>query len=199
MNGDWRTLVRRYRLRHGLSQVGMADLMGVAQRTISRWERGEDNPSVVQQKRLRDLGWEPASSLFRGIADSIPICPVPRALTRTESLRLQRLSQPAIAKRPSIADWIGLDLAPIACGVLQEILDDRELQRAISAGEIQSLVTTTRSVLRTSEHDQIGLFRTTITYFFHEGTLYNDAIGVPAAADAVCGYQAVPMDDAFIR
>lgn len=199
VNGDWRTLVRRYRVRHGLSQVDMAHLMGVAQRTISRWERGEDNPSVTQQKRLRDLGWEPASSLFRGIADSIPLCPVPRALTRTEALRLQRLSRPALAKRPSMTNWIGRDLAPIACGVLQEILDDRELQRAISAGEIQSLVTTSRSVLRTSEHEQIGLFRTTITYFFHEGTLYNDAIGVPAPDDAVCGYQPVPMDDAFLR
>jgi transcriptional regulator with XRE-family HTH domain len=129
MVGDWRSFVRRYRLRHGLSQVDMAHLMGVAQRTISRWERGEDSPSVAQQKRLRDLGWEPASSLFRGIADSIPVCPVPRALTRTASLRLHR---------------------------------------------------------------------TTITYFFHEGTLYNDAIGVPAPADAVCGYWAVPMDEAIL-
>lgn len=192
---DWRSFVRRYRLRHGLSQVHMAHLMGVSQRTISRWERGEDNPSTAQQKRLRDLGWEPASSLFRGIASSIAHCPAPRALTRNESLRLQRLSGPALAKRPSMADWIGRDLAPVACGVLAEILDDRVLQRAISAGEIQSLVTTTRSVLRTAEHDSIGLFRTTITYFFYEGTLYNDAIGVPAPDGAVCGYHAIPMDD----
>jgi transcriptional regulator with XRE-family HTH domain len=175
----------------------MAHLMGVSQRTISRWERGDDSPSLVQQKRLRDLGWEPASTLFRGIADSIAFCPAARALTRTESLRLQRLSGPALLKRPSMADWIGRDLAPIACGVLQEILDDRVLQRAISDGEIQSLVTTTRSVLRTAEHDGIGLFQTTITYFFHEGTLYNDAIGVPAPDDAVCGYHAIPMDDAI--
>ncbi|WP_295558783.1 helix-turn-helix domain-containing protein [uncultured Hyphomicrobium sp.] len=192
---DWGSFVRGYRVRHGLSQVHMAYLMGVAQRTISRWERGEDSPSVAQQKRLRDLGWEPASSLFRGIADSITYCPAPRALTRTPSLRLQRLSAPALAKRPSMADWIGRDLAPIACGVLAEILDDAVLQRAIAAGEIQSLVTTTRSVLRTAEHDSIGLYRTTITYFFHEGTLYNDAIGVPAPDNAVCGYRAQPMDE----
>ena len=198
INEDWRGLVRRYRVRHGLSQVHMAHLMGVAQRTISRWERGEDCPSVAQQKRLRDLGWEPASSLFRGIAQSIAHCPAPRALTRTANLRLQRLSPPALAKRPSMANWIGRDLAPIACGVLQEILDDRVLQRAIRVGEIQSLVTTTRSVLRTSEHDSIGLFRTTITYFFHEGTLYSDAIGVPVADEAACGYRVIPMDEAIL-
>lgn len=195
---DWPSFVRRYRLRHGLSQVHLAELMGVAQRTISRWERGEDRPSIAQQKRLRDLGWEPATSLMRGIALSVTYCPAPRALTRTENLKLQCLSGPALAKRPSMADWVGLDLAPIACGVLAEILDDRLLQRAIANGEIQSLVTTTRSVLRSAEHEQIGLFRTTITYFFHEGTLYNDAIGVPAPEDSDCGYTAIPMDGAFI-
>jgi hypothetical protein len=96
-----------------------------------------------------------------------------------------------------MADWIGRDLAPIACGVLQEILDDRILQRAIGNGEIHSLVTTTRSVLRSTEHDHIGLYRTTITYFFHEGTLYNDAIGFPAPDDAICGYRPVSMDEAI--
>ena len=197
MDEDWSTFVRRYRMRHGLSQMRMAEILNVAQRTVSRWERGEDAPCVAQQKRLRDLGWEPASSLFRGLAASIPLCPAARALTRGEALTLQALSGPALAKRPSMADWIGRDLAPIACGILQEILDDRPLQRAIHAGEIMSLVTTTRSVLRTAEHDAIGLYRTTITYFFHEGTLYNDAVGVPAPADAVCGYQAVSMDEAI--
>jgi transcriptional regulator with XRE-family HTH domain len=197
MDEDWTKLVRRYRLRHGLSQARMADLFGVAQRTVSRWERGEDKPGIAQQKRLRDLGWEPSGSLMQCLAASIAYCPAPRALTRTEALTLQRLSDPALAKRPSMADWVGRDLRPIACGVLQEILDDHVLQRAIANGEIHSLVTTTRSVLRSAEHDQIGLYRTTITYFFHEGTLYNDAIGFPAPDDAVCGYRAVPMDEAI--
>lgn len=192
---DWSAFVKRYRLRHGLSQMHMADLLGVAQRTISRWERGEDKPSVSQQKRLRDLGWEPDSALVRALYTSISHCPAARALTRTSNLELQRLSGPALEKRPSMANWIGHKLAPIACGVLAEILDDRPLQRAISRGEIQSLVTTTRSVLQTEEHQRIGLYRTTITYFFHEGTLYSDAIGVPAPDDAVCCYRALAMDE----
>lgn len=195
MTENWGTFVRRYRLRHGLSQVHMAELLGVAQRTVSRWERGEDNPSVAQRKRLRDLGWEPDSSLIRSLYASITHCPAARALTRTSNLVLHRLSAPALAKRPSMADWVGHELAPIACGVLAEILDDRPLQQAIAKGEIQSLVTTTGSVLKTAEHDAIGLYRTTISYFFHEETLYSDAIGVPAPPGAACGYQAMPMDD----
>lgn len=173
----------------------LAGLLGVAQRTVSRWERGEDSPSIAQQKRLRDLGWDPAGSLFRGIANSIALCPAPRALTRTANLRLEQLSPPALAKRPSMANWVGRDLKDIACGVLEEMLDDQALQRAIGAGEIQSVVTVTRSVLRTSEHEAIGLFRTTITYFFHEGTLYHDAIGAPITDATEIGYRAFSMDE----
>ncbi|MFA5952684.1 MAG: helix-turn-helix domain-containing protein [Hyphomicrobium sp.] len=195
---NWSSLVRHYRLRHGISQERMALVMNVSQRTISRWERGDDQPSIVQQKRLRDLGWEPSGSMFRSLAASILHCPAPRALSRTENIRLELVSKPALEKRPSVAEWIGRDLAPIACGVLQEILDDAPLQRAIIAGEISSLVTTTRSVLRTEEHAKIGLFRTTITYFFHEGTLYNDAIGFPAPDGSVEGYAPVPMDEVAI-
>jgi transcriptional regulator with XRE-family HTH domain len=196
MTDDWSTLVRRYRFRHGLSQCGMAAVMGVSQRTVSRWERGEDKPGVLQQKRLRDLGWQPEGSLFSGLAPAIRHSPAARALTRTPSLTLQSLSGPALAKRPSMANWLGCDLAAIACGILEEILDDRALQRAIQRGEIQTLVTTTRSVLRSAEHDSIGLYRTTISYFFHDGTLYNDATGVPIAEPAAeCGYAAVAMDD----
>ena len=122
-------------------------------------------------------------------------CPVPRALSRGERITLEVVSAPALRKRPSVADWIGKDLAPLACGVLQEVLDDSELQRAIAAGEIANLITTTRSVLRTAEHDCIGFWHTTITYFFHEGVIYSDAIGVPAETGAIEGYKPISMDD----
>jgi transcriptional regulator with XRE-family HTH domain len=94
----------------------MASVFGVAQRTISRWERGEDTPGLDQQKRLRDLGWEPTGLLLKALAAAIRHCPAPRALCRTQNLRLQALSGPAIAKRPSVANWIGRDLAPIGAG-----------------------------------------------------------------------------------
>jgi transcriptional regulator with XRE-family HTH domain len=187
-------MIKRYRLRHGLTQVRMALLVGVSQRTISRWERGEDSPNLDWQRRLRDLGWQPPGNLLDSLAAAIPHCPFPRALSRTPNLRLQALSVPAIEKRPSVTEWIGRDLALIATGILEEMLDDKRLQRGIANREIASVVATTRSVLRTAEHEKIGSYRTVITYFFHEGTLYSDAVSVPAPADAVLGYKAVPMD-----
>jgi transcriptional regulator with XRE-family HTH domain len=144
-------------------------MLGVAQRTISRWERGEDKPSLDQQRQLRDLDWEPTGTLLRGLCHAVAHCPAPRALSRTQSLRLQAVSRPAIIKRPSVTEWIGRDLARIACGVLAEMLDDRALQASIGNGEISCVLATTRSVLQTPEHPTIGTYRTTISYFLPRG------------------------------
>ena len=50
-------------------------------------------------------------------------------------------------------------------------------------------------MLQTAEHPKIGAYRTTISYFFHEGTLYSDAVSVPASASDPLGYRAVAMDE----
>jgi DNA-binding XRE family transcriptional regulator len=192
---DWSALIKRYRLRHGLTQGRMAAVVGVSQRTISRWERGEDTPSLECQRHLRDIGWQPPGSLVESLAAAIPHCPFPRALSRTPNLRLEAVSHPALAKRPSVTEWIGRELALIACGVLEEMLDDKALQRSIVKREIAGMVTTTASVLRTREHPNVGIYRTVITYFFHEGILYSDAVSTVAPADAPLGYRAVPMDE----
>ena len=94
-----------------------------------------------------------------------------------------------------MTDWIGQDLAPVATGILQEMLDDRALQASIAKREISCIVSTTRSVLRTAEHARIGTWRTVITYFFHEGTLYSDAISERVPAGSALGYKAIAMDE----
>ena len=194
----WSDFVKGFRLRQGLSQHGMADLFGVSQRTISRWERGDDSPSLVQQRKMRDLGWEPPGSLLRNLALSIVHCPAPRALSRTDKLQLQVVSEAALRKRPSIANWIGQDLIGIASGVLQDMLDDRGLQRAIARKEIAGVSATTSSVLETPERVMVQTYRTTIAYFFHDGTRFSDAISLPAEPGDICGYWPIPMDDVRI-
>lgn len=192
--GAWNSIIRNCRLRHGLSQARIAAMLGVSQRTVSRWERGEDNPSLTQQRQLRDLGWEPTGSVLQTLYASIVHCPVPRALSRGARLTLLAVSKPAIEKRPSIANWIGRDLAPAASGVLAQMLSDAELQRGILRREISAVVATTHGVLRTGEDCKVTAHRTTISYFHHEGTLYSDALSMPTSLDEPCGYMAVPMD-----
>jgi hypothetical protein len=90
---------------------------------------------------------------------------------------------------------IGSELIGLASGVLQEMLDDRLLQRGILCRDVACVVSTTKSVLRTPESSNIRKHYTTISYFTHDGTLYSDAVSVPAPNDAECGYRAIPVED----
>ncbi len=191
MTDDWPSLLRSYRLRHGLTQLSLAHQIGVSQRTISRWERGEDRPEKSRQELLRDLVLEAPTSLMSILKTAVAHCPAPRALSIMPRLRLIAVSAPAIEKRPSIQHHIGDELIGMASGVLAQMLDDRELQRSILNREISCVVATTESVLRTADQRPVGKFRTTISYFEHDGTLYSDAISAAAPDDALTGYEAI--------
>ena len=195
MPEHWNEIVKHYRLRHGLSQTDMAKLMEVSQRTISRWERGEDSPGIAYKKRLRDLALEPPEVFLRALSAAVIHCPVPRALSRTQNLQLIALSKPALEKRPSMEHWYGKSLAKIASGILEEMLDDRELQKAISKREVVGVSMVSRSVLETRESPNIATYRTTISYFYHEGTLYSDAISSLTSPDESMGYWPFRCDE----
>jgi transcriptional regulator with XRE-family HTH domain len=51
----WDDLIRRYRRVHGMTQAVFAELIGVEQATVSRWERGFHSPDLGMQRKLRDL------------------------------------------------------------------------------------------------------------------------------------------------
>ncbi len=191
MTEGWNDIIKQFRLRHGLNQAQLAEMLGVSQRTISRWEIGQAVPSLAKQKQFRDIGWRPPTVLMKTLYHAVRHCPAPRALSRMPDINLQVLSVPALAKRPSMADYIGEDLRPLACGILEEILDDTMLQRDIRCDKVASLVTTTSSVLRSREHESIGVYRTTISYFRNDGDLYSDAISVPAEPGSSLGYEPV--------
>ena len=194
MNGSGNHF-RHFRLRHGLSQARLAGLVGVQPKRLAAWERGIDEPDTKQILKLVDLSHRLPGELLASLATSVSQCALPRALCRTGRLNLRAISGPAIDKRPSIAKLIGCDLVPIACGVLKAMLDDRVLQRAIVKREVAGVVATTTSVLRTTEAEEIGTWRTTINYFFHDGVIYSDAIAVPASPDERSGYTPILVDE----
>ncbi|MEL6287553.1 MAG: helix-turn-helix transcriptional regulator [Pseudomonadota bacterium] len=199
MEQNWAHDLRAFRLRFGLTQVELALRLGVSQRTISRWERGDDRPNLARQRQLRDLGWRPGSQLLARLKQAVRFCPAPRALSHTADLRLVAVSAPAIAKRPKVTRWIGQRLRPIAQGILAELLDDRALQSALARQELASIVATTEAVLDTGDRQPAGKFHTTISYFYEDGELFSDAISGPAARDATCGYLAVYHDERVAR
>lgn len=187
--------VRQFRLRLGLSQQRFGDVLGVASWRVADWERREGEPDEAQSQRIVELVRDLPSELLAGLKERVGRCELPRALSMTKRLNLQAVSPPAIAKRPTILDWVGRDLAPIATSVLREMLDDRDLQKAIARHDVVGVVATTRSVLDTAEAAEITAYRTTINYFFHDGVMFSDAIAVTASDDERIGYTPITVDE----
>jgi DNA-binding XRE family transcriptional regulator len=55
LNDDWTTQLRRFRQLRALKQTALADMLGVDQATVSRWESGRQSPDLGMQRRLRSL------------------------------------------------------------------------------------------------------------------------------------------------
>ena len=52
---DWGAQLRRFRRLRALKQTALAEMIGVDQATVSRWESGRQSPDLRTQRRLRDL------------------------------------------------------------------------------------------------------------------------------------------------
>jgi transcriptional regulator with XRE-family HTH domain len=52
---DWAAQLRRFRRLRAIKQVALAEMLGVDQATISRWESGRQIPDLGIQRRLRAL------------------------------------------------------------------------------------------------------------------------------------------------
>jgi DNA-binding XRE family transcriptional regulator len=195
MQPEWDRLIKQYRFQFSLTQADLAHRLGVSQKTVSRWESGENRPNPSQQRQFTDLLREPYSAISNALSAAVRTCPAQRALCLHENIKLLAVSKPSIVKRPSIVSWIGCDLASIACGILAEMLEDRALQRSILKGEIANIYTFSRSNLRTPEHPIVGIYRTTISFFLVDGTLFRDAISVPVPENSPLGYWPLPMDE----
>lgn len=52
---DFPAGLRRVRIANGITQLQLAELLGVEQATISRWERGSQKPDASTQDRIREL------------------------------------------------------------------------------------------------------------------------------------------------
>jgi transcriptional regulator with XRE-family HTH domain len=58
--GPWAREIKRSRLRMGLTQQQLAELVGVAQPAVSEWERGAKEPSdAIKATLIGRLGIDP--------------------------------------------------------------------------------------------------------------------------------------------
>jgi len=52
---DYSVIVKRIRETLLITQVELADQLGVSFATVNRWEKGHHVPTITQKRKLRDL------------------------------------------------------------------------------------------------------------------------------------------------
>ncbi len=101
----WPVLIRNLRQFRNLTQSALAQMVGVDQVTVSRWETGRNVPEIAMQRRLRDFLARPADDrrLFASVALSFH----PRYLFRTDlevrvggPSRILEVSEGLVAQQP---------------------------------------------------------------------------------------------------
>jgi transcriptional regulator with XRE-family HTH domain len=68
---NWAEEIKRYRLERSLTQAALAEMLNVDTTTISRWERGRDEPCLSMQKGWRKLTAPAPKIATLGLCDII--------------------------------------------------------------------------------------------------------------------------------
>jgi len=68
---NWGDLIKQYRALNGMTQDAFAEFFGVDRTTVSRWERGIDEPSLVFRKRIQAITLSPSENVLRGLIDHV--------------------------------------------------------------------------------------------------------------------------------
>ena len=105
MQPEWSILTKRYRRQFGLTQHGMGQLLGVSQKTVSRWESGENQPSLAQQQQFRELLRKPGNAVSAVLRAAVAHCPAKRMLALHKNCTLLAASKPSSPWSPP--SWIG--------------------------------------------------------------------------------------------
>lgn len=77
---QWLMDVRAFRAENNLTQHDLAIFLGVSQKTISRWERGVDQPGLEIRKRLETLLADGTGSRMPALYEAVRDAVVPLAL-----------------------------------------------------------------------------------------------------------------------
>lgn len=80
MTRDWVKDIREFRGENNLTQHDLAVFLGVSQKTVSRWERGADQPAPEIRKRLDMLLAEGPQTRLPAICEAVRDATIPLAL-----------------------------------------------------------------------------------------------------------------------
>ena len=135
----WTHLVKQFRLSRGLNQSGMAELCGVQQATVSRWESGKHFPDRATRNRLKAILSVQDSKLDQTIIGSVRYAHTCAGLT----LDLSRVIEASLGmcrlQAACRADVIKIAPSEWFRHVRRGPDDDRANQRALRNGDILAI------------------------------------------------------------
>lgn len=144
---SWHVQIQSLRLRQGLKQSALAELLGLDQATVSRWERGMSAPSVADQRRIRiklshiDGVGDRLEELFSAVVTS----PYRVLLTTPGSFKTVAASKPALmhfgleGHYPDY-DWASLRPTEHQLHVYDNVMSDRGIFRSWDVYSVESAV-----------------------------------------------------------
>lgn len=130
------TVLRLWRRGSGLKQQALADLLGVTQATVSRWENGLDHPSPALGANIRNLmshRGEPGLSTVREV---LRLQTGIRVLVDLDGMRLVASTGGFKKLWPELAAIEGQKTADHLVGQSAELYSDLALMASIRRGEV---------------------------------------------------------------
>lgn len=147
---DWADRIVRLRAARGWKQAALAELMGVDQATVSRWERGLQSPDVASRRRLARLFQREHPPGDRAALLAVEASPHP-FLAFAGDLAV-------VAASPSVGDFFGIGLAELRAGGMAQLLSGdlaEALARAEAAGIWVGAVAGVSFVARVARHGEV--------------------------------------------
>lgn len=137
---NWATDMRRFRRLHGIKQVVLAEMLGVDQATVSRWENNKQTPDLAACRRLRDLLWRMNTrvDVDAGLLLAAPFAA--RTIVRADNVIIGASRLVFERVKRDQADLLGTDVRRVRQDSHADQLY-KDVNKAFFAGEIRSVTT----------------------------------------------------------
>jgi transcriptional regulator with XRE-family HTH domain len=155
LSDDWTTQLRRFRRLRALKQTALAEMLGVDQATVSRWESGRQAPDLGMQRRLR--------SLMQHAGPRQEVLLKHWINTAIGYTSLSDENRVVVAASPSFCDFqridaneiVGMSLIPAFTEELEQLWGIA-VERGFLEGDIASVTTVSRANLLSGQERNIG-------------------------------------------
>lgn len=140
--------IARWRMTHRLKQAALAEILGVSQATVSKWESGVWVPTRTMALRLTDV----MSGVHAGRLAIELACLVPqkqiKVLVRGTSIQLVGASSGFCQLWPETADLLGRSIRDLLVNEAASYCNESDHLREAAAGEILMVTGVSNRLLR---------------------------------------------------